>query len=370
MSFTSKKDLELAEGDEEIGAVELKDSASSSRASIEAANTARTVATKVLAVQVIDETGAVMSSAGSAVTIADGADVTQGAQADAKSTATDATPISLMQVLKQISHMAQNPASTPVTGTFYQVTQPVSEAAPASRAVTGTFWPTLGTAAMVASSPVTIASDDVIGLAIQAALEKIDDWEGTGSFADHVKAQMLGVNQAGAAVTFGVQVDTTSIVDAYMGIAGRNVAGNCQPVYVDEPSNITTSTVGQSVYDPNANSSLDVMKGTLKPTPGGLDTDVDNTDQTMKAAAGVLYDINVYNSNAFAVFIHLYDHASPTVGTTVPLRTFFIPPNGAFDSSGMKPITFSTAIHYAATVEATAAATDPTVGLVMNYNFE
>jgi hypothetical protein len=50
-------------------------------------------------------------SGGGAATIADGADVTQGAKADARSTATDTTAITLMQALKEISYMAQNPAA-------------------------------------------------------------------------------------------------------------------------------------------------------------------------------------------------------------------------------------------------------------------
>src|SRR4051812_3190620 len=60
------------------------------------------------------------------VSAADGAQVTLGAKADAKSTATDGTAVTIMQVLKEISAMAQAPASTPVTGTFWQATQPVS----------------------------------------------------------------------------------------------------------------------------------------------------------------------------------------------------------------------------------------------------
>jgi hypothetical protein len=53
-------------------------------------------------------------------TIADGADATQGAKADAKSTATDTTPISIVSILKEISAMVQAPPSQAVTnaGTF------------------------------------------------------------------------------------------------------------------------------------------------------------------------------------------------------------------------------------------------------------
>ena len=52
--------------------------------------------------------------------LADGASVTLGAKADAKSTATDTTAITVQQVLKEISYMEQNPASRAVTngGTF------------------------------------------------------------------------------------------------------------------------------------------------------------------------------------------------------------------------------------------------------------
>lgn len=53
-------------------------------------------------------------------TLADGASVTLGAKADAKSTATDTTAITVMSVLKEISAMEQAPASRAVTniGTF------------------------------------------------------------------------------------------------------------------------------------------------------------------------------------------------------------------------------------------------------------
>lgn len=59
---------------------------------------------------------AVPASAQTAVQIPDGRDATQGAKADAKSTATDNTPATLMQVFKEISFMAQNPAGVGATG--------------------------------------------------------------------------------------------------------------------------------------------------------------------------------------------------------------------------------------------------------------
>ena len=70
--------------------------------------------------QDIDAKGGTGGGGGGAATIADGADVTQGAKADAKSTATDATPISSISILKQISASVQAPPSQAVTnaGTF------------------------------------------------------------------------------------------------------------------------------------------------------------------------------------------------------------------------------------------------------------
>lgn len=64
--------------------------------------------------------GGVASGALASGSVVDGAVVTLGAKADAKSTATDTTAVTAMQVLKEISYMEQNPASRAVTnaGTF------------------------------------------------------------------------------------------------------------------------------------------------------------------------------------------------------------------------------------------------------------
>jgi len=76
--------------------------------------------------------GAVASGAFASGAISDGADVTLGAKADAKSTATDATPITAMQVLKQISASAQAPPSQAVTNTGTFATQSAITAASGS----------------------------------------------------------------------------------------------------------------------------------------------------------------------------------------------------------------------------------------------
>lgn len=68
----------------------------------------------------LDTIAGAVSSSKMATKMADGDSVTLGAKADAKSTATDTTAVTMMQVLKEISFMEQNPASRAVTnaGTF------------------------------------------------------------------------------------------------------------------------------------------------------------------------------------------------------------------------------------------------------------
>lgn len=176
-----------------------------------------------------------------ASTIADGADVTQGAKADAKSTATDTTAISIMQVLKQISYMEQTPASRavtnagtfavtetapltgfatsalqlpdghnvtvdnvsiPVTGTFWQTTQPISVATIPSHAVTnaGTFAVQAACTGTFyqATQPVSIAtmpSTPVTGTFYQA-LQPVTSKSAT-KFTVEVSAILAGDNNIG-----------------------------------------------------------------------------------------------------------------------------------------------------------------------------
>jgi hypothetical protein len=70
---------------------------------------ADTTVSETITYNILSNTGG--GGGGGAVTIADGADVTQGAKADAKATATDTTAVSMMSVMKQISYMAQYPVN-------------------------------------------------------------------------------------------------------------------------------------------------------------------------------------------------------------------------------------------------------------------
>ncbi len=73
------------------------------------------------------------------VSVVDGADVTIGAKADAKNTATDTTAVSVMSVLKQISASVQAPPSQAVTntGTFVVQNTPATVSTSAVTSVAG-----------------------------------------------------------------------------------------------------------------------------------------------------------------------------------------------------------------------------------------
>jgi len=124
--------------------------------------------------------GSIAAGAFVSGSILDGALVTLGAKTDAKSTATDTTSITIMQVLKQISASVQAPPSQAVTGTFFQATQPVS----------GTFWQ--------ATQPVSLASLPALAAGTASAGKFIP--EGSASGVGTTAYRNTGVLNAGAAI--------------------------------------------------------------------------------------------------------------------------------------------------------------------------
>src|SRR6185369_13816624 len=137
--------------------------------------------------------GTVTANAGTgnfASTIADGSDVTLGAKADARSTATDTTAVTAMQVLKEISFMEQNPASQAVTNAGTFATQPTIQ--------TGTN--SIGKITDITASVVPGTAATNLGKAEDAAHSSGD----TGVFA-------LGVRNDALSAFSGTDLDYTPI---------------------------------------------------------------------------------------------------------------------------------------------------------------
>ena len=96
-----------------------------------------------------------------------------------------------------------------------------------------------------------------------------------------------------------------------------------------------------------------------------FDATGDNTAQTIKGGPGQLYALEVQNPNVTAAYLQLFDATSPTVGTTTPVQSFYVPGSGGMDKCFSIPLEFAVAIKYACTTTATGS-TGPAVGLVVN----
>jgi len=71
---------------------------------------------------------------------------------------------------------------------------------------------------------------------------------------------------------------------------------------------------------------------------------------SLKASAGQLYTIDVFNVAAYNVFLKLYNKASaPTVGTDTPIMTIPVQAGGGYSKTWPMGLTFGTGIAYAIT---------------------
>lgn len=107
-------------------------------------------------------------------------------------------------------------------------------------------------------------------------------------------------------------------------------------------------------------STANPLPAQLRPmASGGCDVyrsiDLDETEEEVKASAGVVYGLLFSNTATATRFLKLYNAtaANVTVGTTTPVITLALPGNATDDVSGVVTfphgITFSTAITMAAT---------------------
>lgn len=89
----------------------------------------------------------------------------------------------------------------------------------------------------------------------------------------------------------------------------------------------------------------------------------------LKASAGTLEELALFNTTAAAIYVKFYDKATaPTVGTDAPAFTLVVPANGSLiiDSSLGKP--FASGIGYAITgAEVDSDTTAVTAGSITGY---
>ena len=105
-----------------------------------------------------------------------------------------------------------------------------------------------------------------------------------------------------------------------------------------------------------------------------FDSDGDNTVKTIKSSGGVLYFLEVSNTNSADAYIQLFDESGAiTVGSTTPALSLVVPAgvgalDGAMDKFWAPGLAFDNSIKYACTTTATGNG-DPSVGLVVNAGF-
>ena len=230
----------------------------------------------------------------------------------------------------------------PVTGTFFQATQPVSlastpgltdtqlraAAVPVSGPLTDTQ---IRAAALPVSGPVTDtqlrASAVPVSLATAPAL-----------VAGSAIVGKVGIDQTTPGTTNKVSIGTdgTVAINAAIPAGANNIGAAFQAVSATQ----ATATVARLASAASTNAT------------------------SVKASAGMLYRVTAANTNAAARYLKFYNKASaPTVGTDTPLVTIFLPAGGGFSEEFDIPIPFTTGIAYAMT---TGVADSDTAAVSLN----
>ncbi len=353
-----------------------------------------------------------------ASTVADGANVTLGAKADAKSTATDTTAVTAMQVLKQISASVQAPPSQAVTnaGTFaVQAAITAASGSIASGAIASGAIAS-GAVASGAIASGAIASGAIAAGAIAAGATSIADNEDAASADGDRGVKILAVRKATPANTSGTDGDyefpqisagrlwASSNVDQINGVTPLMGAGNSgtgalrvsistDDVNLAAINAVSGTTAGAKVITDASGTIQQYLRGLIyqlitagasffTPTPGTTggwsmfnatsgdgSTALTNTAQAIKASQGTLGGWYIYNPNASAVaYVCLYNVASGsvTVGTTNPAIVIAVPAGAAANLEIGNGLQFSTAISVAA---ATTAGGNTALGTAVEANF-
>jgi hypothetical protein len=225
-------------------------------------------------------------------------------------------------------------SAIPVTGTFFQTTQPVSVSSVPSHPVTnaGTF-PVQATEADGANTTLGSKADaknsatDTTAITIMSVLKQI-------SFSIQAAAASLAgtLTVAAHAVT---QSGTWNVTVNAAIAAGSNIIGKFG---IDQTTPGITNGV---TFVPAASGGYSEAR-----VMSAASTNATST----KTSAGQLYGWYFYNNTASVKFVKFYNKASsPTVGTDTPARTLGIPQNSGSNIEYAGGIPMGTGIAYAIT---------------------
>lgn len=195
--------------------------------------------------------------------------------------------------------------TVPVSGTFWQATQPVSgtitaNAGSGTFAVSGTFWQ---------------ATQPVSGTVTANA--------GSGTMATSVAD--------GANVTIGALADA-----AYAGSGNASLVAGLKGLYAAmiAATPAGSNLMGKVGLDQTSNGNTNAV--TVKAPPAAPSSNLSNfrvvtgTAGVIKSSAGTLFKLSVYNANAALRYLHIYNKSSsPTLTVDSPYYTLALPPASA-----------------------------------------
>jgi hypothetical protein len=188
----------------------------------------------------------------------------------------------------------------------------------------------------IAAGDNNIGNVDIVTVPADPFGANADAASGTGS----ISAKLRSIAVTGIPITGTVTVGSHDVTNAGTFAVQAAQSGT----WTVQPGN-TANTTPWLVNDrPDTTGGL-----TLHKTISAATTNATN----IKASAGQVYSVQVFNTNASPRYLKLYNKASsPTVGTDVPVKTLLIPGNA--NGAGMvlnwdKGLTFTTGIAFALT---------------------
>lgn len=284
------------------------------------------------------------------VSMADGANVTLGAKTDAKSTATDATSVTAMQVLKQISASVQAPPTQAVT--FTNSTDVATETTLALIKAKTDNIPAQGQALAAASLPVVLTAAQITTLTPPAAI--------TG-FATSAKQDTLdtSINTLLKPASTLAAVTTVTTVSTLTGggiahdgadsgnpikVGARAVSAEIAAVANNDRSDLLTTLTGKLIVATNTNPE-NIVSGVTSAMTGTTSTSV-----VAAPASGLrnyITQITVGNSHAtVGTFVNIQDGSGGTTIWTIPAAAVYGGATINFDPPLRQPTT-ATAIYCA-----------------------
>lgn len=191
------------------------------------------------------------------------------------------------------------------------------------------------------------------------------DWDRARSVINATNSTGTGISAVGILAQFD-DSSPTSITENQFGnlrmSANRNLYDTIRDAAGNERGlNVTAENSAQVAVTPTTTGGLSVFNATSSDGATALT----NSAQAIKASAGQLYGWYIYNPNATAQFVQLYNTAaaSVTVGTTNPLFMLTIPAVSAANVEYTNGITFNNAGWSAAATATAGGNGAPTTAL-------